>query len=409
MKRFVIILLALCLILGCVLGLAAARKGAGGSGEPVALYDPENVATPGDADAPETEPKPLRRIDYDALSALHGADEVVGEVNGRDVTWGEYFFWLKSMCVQQQGYLQSLADYGQYYDWDDKASSENEMTIADITVEQAKEYLRQISSIESVAEEKGFTLTEEDEARIDDMLKEEMAAAGIESEEEFNAYLAENHYTRELYDRINRANRLINKGLEELFGENGEKVSEEEAIAYLEDHEYLCASHILFMTSDLLTGEEPDEEAIAAKRAQAEAVSAELRAIEDHDELVRRFGELKREYCDDEYGVQFFPDGYLYTPGDMLDEVEDAVDELEEYEVSAPILSQIGYHVILRLPLSADMTMDYSEDGTPKTARAVCGEALYGALMRERLAQTELTLRDDVAALDLTQFLVAAE
>ena len=43
MKKFILILLAVCLLLGCVIGYAVSKNGAKGSGEPVALYDPEDV------------------------------------------------------------------------------------------------------------------------------------------------------------------------------------------------------------------------------------------------------------------------------------------------------------------------------------------------------------------------------
>ena len=51
MKKFILILLAVCLLLGCGIGYAVSKDGAKGSGEPVALYDPENVP----AAAAETE------------------------------------------------------------------------------------------------------------------------------------------------------------------------------------------------------------------------------------------------------------------------------------------------------------------------------------------------------------------
>ena len=79
MKKFVIILLAACLLLGCGIGYFSARSASQGSGEPVALYDPENVAAPEISQtpaAPEDEPEetqtaaPARRIDFDAIRAL---------------------------------------------------------------------------------------------------------------------------------------------------------------------------------------------------------------------------------------------------------------------------------------------------------------------------------------------------
>ena len=77
MKKFVIILLALCLVLGCAVGYFFAKDGNPGSGEPVALYDPENLApeTAEEAAAPEAdapageEPITVRTLDFERSPA----------------------------------------------------------------------------------------------------------------------------------------------------------------------------------------------------------------------------------------------------------------------------------------------------------------------------------------------------
>lgn len=115
MKKFILILLAVCLLLGCVIGYAVSKNGAKGSGEPVALYDPENVPaaaaeTEAPAPAAETapdesagsEPSAVRSLDYGAIRALHAPDEIVGSVDGRDVSWDEFFYWLHDVGIQAE-------------------------------------------------------------------------------------------------------------------------------------------------------------------------------------------------------------------------------------------------------------------------------------------------------------------
>ena len=70
MKKFVIMLLIVFLLLGGAVGYLLAKREAGDSGEPVALYDPENVVaaepaettetpeTPADSETEEEEPEP---------------------------------------------------------------------------------------------------------------------------------------------------------------------------------------------------------------------------------------------------------------------------------------------------------------------------------------------------------------
>ena len=418
MKKFILILLAVCLLLGCGIGYAVSKDGAKGSGEPVALYDPENVpAAAAETEAPapdaetapdesaESEPTAVRGLDYGAIRALHAPDEIAGTVDGRDVSWDEYFYWLHDMGLQAEQYIQTLAMYGQSLDWTDKLSDDSEQTLAEYVVELAQDCTKQLVVVEAVAEESGAALTAENEAALAEELKtaiENNCDAGA-GEEEFNALLEQEFVSRAMYDRISRANYLFQNSFDALYGENGDKVPEETALRYLEENDYLGASHILFMTIDPNTMEPLDEAAAAQKLRQAEAVSEELRAIEDVDARVARFAELKEQYCEDT-GKTAYPDGYLFTPGTMVTEFEEGTKALGEYEVSEPILSAYGYQVIMRLPLSAEITMDYSQAGTPLDARALYANEQFNAMMNSRIEQSVFTLADGFA-LDLTDYL----
>ena len=86
----------------------------------------------------------------------------------------------------------------------------------------------------------------------------------------------------------------------------------------------------------------------------------------------------------------------------MVEEFENAVKALSDYEVSEPVLSAHGYHVIMRLPLSADATVSVSNDGTPVSARRLYADNQFNELMKNRIGESVLTLNDDVAALKLT-------
>ena len=428
MKKFVIILLAACLILGCAVGYFVGRDR--DRGEPVVIRDPEPAAEP--AEEPESEPAEesaapqpepesvpesepaeesaapaitIRALDYEAIRALHEPDEVVGSVGGREVRWDEYFYWLHSVGVQTEQYVQTLALYGQSLDWNDKLSSDSDTTLAGYVIEMAQEYSGQLNVIEAVAEENKVSLTPENEAEIAENLRQTIEGACGEgaTEEDFNALLAQEMISREMYDRLERANYLYQNTFIALYGRDGEKVPQETALAFLRDNSYLCASHILFATRDLESGEAVDDAAAAEKLQQAEAVSAELRAIKDPKERAARFAALKEQYCEDTGKVQF-PEGYLFLPGAMVPEFEEGVKALGEYQVSEPVLSGYGYHVIMRLPLSAEMTMDYSEAGTPLDARAVYANEQFNIMMSSRIETSAFVLRDG-AAIELTDYL----
>ena len=141
--------------------------------------------------------------------------------------------------------------------------------------------------------------------------------------------------------------------LTELFGAEGEKVSDEECALWLEEQGYMGANHILLMTMNKDTGDALDEAAAAEKKAKAEEIYAELAAIEDVEQRIARFKELKEEY-DEDSGKVSYPDGYTFTSGTMVSEFEDAVTAMESYEISEPVKSSYGWHVIMRTDLGAD-------------------------------------------------------
>ena len=438
MKKFIWILLIVCLVLGCIIFFVS-KNGSGSIVEPVSLYDPENVSAQsgtnasGGADATAQQGSSaasaasgqegvsssavagdetirVSLLDYDKLLALHAPEDVVGSVDGRPVTWDEYFYWLHNWGTEAESYIQMLALYGQSLGWNDKLSSDSDETLADYVLELANDYTRQFNVIEAVAAENGVTLTSEDEEALAAQLQETIISACGEgaTEEDFDALLKENYISRAMYDRVSSSERLVDNTFAALYGERGEKISDAAALGYLEDNGYLCASHILFMTIDPDTYEELDAETVAQKKQQAEAVYAELLAIEDPEERLQRFAELKEQYCEDS-GKAVYPDGYLFTSGSMVEEFENAVLALAANEISEPVKSFYGYHVILRLPLDADMTMSYADDGTPMTARSTYAEEQFSAMMTARVEESALTLNDDVAAIKLTDYLRDAE
>ena len=63
-------------------------------------------------------------------------------------------------------------------------------------------------------------------------------------------------------------------------------------------------------------------------------------------------------------GKENYPDGYVFKPGAMVAEFENAVLSLENYEISDVVETSYGYHILLRLPLDPDgLTMD-QDSGT---------------------------------------------
>lgn len=380
MKKFVSILIIICLVFGA----AITYTGCGANDAAESETSPEPSAEPSESvDDTETETASVPQLDFEALYASHDADEVVMTMDGEDVTWEEYFYWLYYSGVQVNNYINQMAAnmsaYGMDVSWDD-AADDTGISFKDYVVQLAEDNIRQIHSIKKFSAENDVTLTEDNLKAIEEQRKTDMVnLCGEEvSDEEFAEFLKSTYYLPiKVYDDMNEINYLYQNCFAKLYGEDGEKLSDEKAEAYLKDSGYMNAAHILFMTVDPSTGEALDDETIAEKKALADKFAAELAGITDTEKLQERFAEIKDEYCEDT-GKEAYPDGYIFTPGTMVTEFENTVNALEDYQVSEPVESRYGYHIIMRLPLTVDTVLKTSDSGTPLTARALAANQEYG-------------------------------
>lgn len=380
MKKFVSILIIICLVFGA----AITYTGCGANDAAESETSPEPSAEPSESvDDTETETASVPQLDFEALYASHDADEVVMTMDGENVTWEEYFYWLYYSGVQVNNYINQMAAnmsaYGMNVTWDD-AADDTGISFKDYVVQLAEDNIRQIHSIKKFSAENDVTLTEDNLKAIEEQRKTDMVnLCGEEvSDDEFAEFLKSTYYLPiKVYDDMNEINYLYQNCFAKLYGEDGEKLSDEKAEAYLKDSGYMNAAHILFMTVDPSTGEALDDETIAEKKALADKFAAELAGITDTEKLQERFAEIKDEYCEDT-GKEAYPDGYIFTPGTMVTEFEDTVNALEDYQVSEPVESRYGYHIIMRLPLTIDTVLKTSDSGTPLTARALAANQEYG-------------------------------
>ena len=394
MKKFVVLLAVLCLAFAVALGFLAQT--------PMPLTgDSAETQKP----AAETAvPVEVETLDYEALYALHDPAEVVMIVDGKDVTWGEYFSWLYMSAMQTEQYFVSMGNYGVPLKWSD-AVGEDGSTYADAAIAGGENTLRQLMTILGYAESQGVVASQETldaiQAQRDSDKKATVGEEG--TEEEFAAYLHSLYRSEEAYQRATTANYLNLQNYTETYGAEAEKVSEEQALSYLKEQGYLRANHILLSTMDLQTGEALDEATVAEKEALAQKLVTELQAIQDPEELVERFRELKEEYCEDS-GKTAYPDGYVFLPGEMVTEFEDGVTALADYGLSQPVKTSYGYHIILRLPLSADAVVSYDNTGAAVTGRSLFASYDYAAGLDAYLENLSVEYVDGFQAPDLSKY-----
>ena len=394
MKKFVVLLVVLCLAFAVALGFLA-RTPMPLTGDTAETQEP----------AAETAvPVDVETLDYEALYALHDPAEVVMIVDGKDITWGEYFSWLYMSAMQTEQYFVSMGNYGVPLKWSD-AVGEDGSTYADAAIAGGENTLRQLMTILGYAESQGVVASQETlnaiQAQRDSDKKATVGEEG--TEEDFAAYLHSLYRSEEAYQRATTANYLNLQNYTETYGAEAEKVSEEQALSYLKEQGYLRANHILLSTMDLQTGEALDEATVAEKEALAQKLVTELQAIQDPEELVERFRELKEEYCEDS-GKTAYPDGYVFLPGEMVTEFEEGVTALADYGLSQPVKTSYGYHIILRLPLSADAVVSYDNTGAAVTGRSLFASYDYAAGLDAYLENLSVEYVDGFQAPDLSKY-----
>jgi len=378
MKKLFAIVLVICLLFAGYMTWTQLRSRA-----PVGPVPTEDVPLPADGSGGEasepvdgTTPEPIWVLDRDAIFALHEPDEIVATVDGREIPWDMYCYWMSAAASDVENYMLMMSYYGGSIDWTDPWNEGSEESFLDYVVRSAEESVKQVSVIENMAEELGVVLSEESEEQIAQTLEDSRIEAVGEdgSEEEYRAYMLENgHVTPEFIERMTRLNYLYQESYQIVRGRAAEAFSEEEALAWLEENGYVAANHILVETAE-----------------EAEAILAELREIGDTEELLARFAALKTEKDLDPGGVTF-PEGYVFLQGEMVPAFEEAAFALESYELSDPVQTDYGYHVILRLPLKADAVIDYGADGSPVTAASLASESAFTEQMDERQANAALS------------------
>lgn len=398
MKKLIVGLVAVLLLFGAF--TAVNQKNMPAAASPV-------TPAPSAAVTPDATPAPpaVKGLDYAAIRALHGADETAITLEGETLDWGFYADFLRTNGVQYEDYFKQMAAYyGIAADWNGSVGDGSGRTYAQSLVTDTSETLASFMAIHAYAREKGVSLDEEAVKNLEpEKMAVDICGEGATLEQLADTLEEGSHMTIDGFRYYSESIGLYSALAEELYGAQGEKLSEEEIVKALEDEGYISAHHILFMTIDPMTGKELEEKDIAAKLETANKLVAELRAIKDSEELVKRFAELKAEYCEDT-GKQTYPDGYTFTPGTMVAEFEDTVKAQKEYEISDPVKTSYGYHIIMRLPLSGESLL-FSAQGTPTVARATVAQNALTKTLDDYYAAHPATYIDGLEDLDLTQYI----
>ena len=166
-------------------------------------------------------------------------DTVMMTVNGNSVLWEEYFCLIYIFVNQIQSQI------GQITDWSETIVDDS--SYEDYVLNSAVNYVLQEAAIRYGFEQLGVTLSDESQAEVQGIWDEQVEAAGGESD--LIARLEEQYCTKDIYLKYIRASYLADACFEELYGENGSNLSDEDVADYTLEDGYLMAKHILMLTT----------------------------------------------------------------------------------------------------------------------------------------------------------------
>ncbi|MEG2083661.1 MAG: peptidylprolyl isomerase, partial [Oscillospiraceae bacterium] len=181
----------------------------------------------------------------------------------------------------------------------------------------------------------GIELTDDEIAKLDEYIAE--SKSSYKTDAEYLTALNNSYLTEELYKTLMTEQQRAYKLLDYLNTlPEYSKVTDEEAKTYVGEKGIMRAKHIL-----IVVGKDATEEVRAEKLKLANDILAKLGAGEDFDTLMKKYSE--------DPGLQTYPQGYTFGPGDMVPEFEEGTKALALDGISEIVESTNGYHIIKRL------------------------------------------------------------
>jgi len=272
-------------------------------------------------------------------------------IDGVDVPAERYLFWLVNS-------IETAKYYGTALETDeDWIQQINGTPIRDALKLDALDALTLYQVVETYAAENGIEVTQEQNDELDTQIADLIEQAG--GEEYFQNRLDGVSISRDGFLAMNRV-QYLDQGIAEKLEAAGElDVTEEDIDAFIEENGLYGAKHILLSTrrinADGTGYEDFSDEEKAEVLEKANGLRQQLKDAGDSEEL---FDELMNEYSEDERdesGALYYPDGYTTAyAGQMVPEFEEGALALEVGQISEPIRTDYGYHIILRIPVDRE-------------------------------------------------------
>lgn len=309
MKKFKLISLTLALVMS--LGVFAA---CGKTGETTSSSTSESAASSTEAGLYVDG----TRVDVDTVLTI----------DGQDISFDEYRYY----------YLTTRArfDGGNVELWKDAAAEESKPVLKQYVLET----IQSVLAFKRMAEQNNITLSADELKSIDESIASAKDSLG--GEEAYTSALKDMNYTPELYKEMLTGNLLSSKVIKEIYGE---RIKDDI------NSRYIHAKHILVKFDEAAAA---DLSASSSSESTANTAASEAETLAKSTDILQKikdgadFDEMMAQYNEDTGESE---DGYYFPEGKMVTEFYEGAKALAEGEISEPIKTTYGYHIIKRLPL----------------------------------------------------------
>ena len=268
-----------------------------------------------------------------------------------------------------------------YFDNGDESYWQKEENNVEKITDYVLDSLKETYGMFALADEYDIKLTKEDKEYVSAYIED--SKQGM-TDEEYKASLEKSYMTEDVYRFILEVQQLEYLVYEYVMSEaSGIIKVDDKMLENAVDEEFVRATHILF------TFENEEE-----RKSQLEKANQILEKLKNGED----FETLKEEHSDDT-DLKGKKDGYYFTHGEFKNQFEYTAFELEEGEISEVITTDVGYHIIKRLPIDDEYVNKNFEE-----IRTQYKTALYYKTVEEKYKRFTCEYQEEYKSIQLDTF-----
>jgi len=231
-----------------------------------------------------------------------------------------------------------------------QVSNDSEQTIGEYLKEKTISKMKVSAAVLRIAKENNITLNEDDLEEIETEKKEFIENLGGKSS--YEEMLKNNFTNDEAYIEVAKINKLYEVIFESLYDEGKRNdLTEDEIINYTNNYQtdYVKIKQIILLKKDLETNQYLDETTLNQKELLAKDLAKKAKDGTDFDSLIKKYSESYDKNYTSEY----------YLKSDLVTELKDAINLLDEGDISNVVSATNAYHIIIREKLDDKKLNDY--------------------------------------------------